>query len=238
MLGRGLAALFNGPSGTGKTMAAGILARALGLDLYRIDLSNVVSKYIGETEKSLARIFAAAEASSAILFFDEADALFGKRSEVKDAHDRYANIEVSYLLQRMESYNGIAVLATNFRQNLDQAFARRLQVTIEFPLPHSTDRERMWRRLLPVEAPQDDDVDLGFLARQFALTGGAIKNCAVAAAFAAAADGSSISMRHLIHAVAKELTKLSQPIVRTQFGPYGDVLRGSTASEAPEQLTA
>ena len=224
MLGQGLAVLFSGPSGTGKTMAAGIMARNLELDLYRIDLSTVVSKYIGETEKNLSRIFAAAETANAILFFDEADALFGKRSDVKDAHDRYANIEVSYLLQRMETYDGVAILATNFRQNLDQAFARRLQINVEFPFPQASDRERIWRQLLPSSVPQATDVDLVYLASQFDLTGGSIKNSVLTAAFAAAAEGSSVAMRHLVRAVSLELSKMDQPVVRTDFGPYYELL--------------
>ena len=220
MQGRGLAVLFSGPSGTGKTMAAGILAKKLELDLYRIDLSTVVSKYIGETEKNLSRIFAEAESANAILFFDEADALFGKRSEVKDAHDRYANIEVSYLLQRMEAYDGLTILATNFRQNLDQAFTRRLQFIVEFPLPQPNDRNRIWKRLFSSDVPQAKDIDWSFLAQTFSLSGGNIKNCALAAAFAAAADGESVGMRHLVQAVAQELEKLNQPVVSSDFGAY------------------
>ena len=144
-LGKGVTALFAGPSGTGKTMAAEMIANALGLDLYKIDLAGVVSKYIGETEKNLDRIFTAAENANAILFFDEADALFGKRSEVRDSHDRYANIEISYLLQKMEEYDGIAILATNLRQNLDEAFVRRLAFTVHFPFPDEESRRRIWR---------------------------------------------------------------------------------------------
>jgi hypothetical protein len=229
MLGRGLAVLFSGASGTGKTMAAGILAKNLELDLYRIDLSTVVSKYIGETEKNLSRIFAEAESANAILFFDEADALFGKRSEVKDAHDRYANIEVSYLLQRMEAYDGLTILATNFRQNLDQAFTRRLQVMVEFPLPQPSDRDRIWRRLFPSNVPQAEDIDWGFLAHQFSLSGGNIKNCALTAAFAAAAEGDPVGMRHLVQAVVQEMEKLDQPIVSSDFGTYEDLVRNRSA---------
>ena len=225
MLGKGLVVLFSGGSGTGKTMAAGILSRNLELDMYRIDLSTVVSKYVGETEKNLSQIFESAESANAILFFDEADSIFGKRSEVKDAHDRYANIEVSYLLQRMESYDGIAILATNFRQNLDTAFARRMHVVIEFPLPSVTDRERIWRQLLPGTVPQSDDIDLSYLARQFGLTGGNIKNCVLTAAFSAAPEGGPISMQHLVQAVARELDKIEQPIVRSDFGSYYDLIQ-------------
>ncbi len=230
-LGRGLAVLFSGASGTGKTLAAGIVAGSLELDLYRIDLATVVSKYIGETEKNLGRIFDAAERANAILFFDEADALFGKRSEVKDAHDRYANIEVSYLLQRMEAYEGVAILATNFRQNLDGAFVRRLHVIVEFPLPSAADRERIWRLLLPASVPQSADVDLAFLARQFALSGGNIRNCALAAAFGAAADDECVTMRHLVQAVARELDKTAQPVLRTAFGPYHALVRSGRERE-------
>ncbi len=225
MLGRGLAVLFNGSSGTGKTMAAGILAKNLELDLYRIDLSTVVSKYIGETEKNLSRIFGEAEAANAILFFDEADALFGKRSEVKDAHDRYANIEVSYLLQRMEAYDGLTILATNFRQNLDQAFTRRLQLMVEFPLPSPSDRERIWRRLLPSTVPQAEDIDWAFLAQKFSLSGGNIKNCALTGAFAAAAEGGAVEMHHLVQAVVQELEKMDRPVVSSDFGVYEELVR-------------
>ncbi len=223
-VGRGMAAMFCGSSGTGKTMAAGILARTLDLDLYRIDLSAVVSKYIGETEKNLARIFDAAEAANAILFFDEADALFGKRSEVKDSHDRHANVEVSYLLQRMESYDGIAILATNLRNNLDVAFSRRLQMIVEFPIPSVADRERIWRRLFTERVPQAPDVDLAYLAKQFGLAGGNVKNCAVAAALAAAAEGRPVEMRHLMQAIAREYEKIGKAVAPSLFEPYGGVV--------------
>ena len=206
-LGRGLATLFAGPSGTGKTMAAGIIAGELGLDLYKIDLSAVVSKYIGETEKNLSRIFDEAETSNAVLFFDEADALFGKRSEVRDSHDRYANIEVGYLLQRMEEYEGIAILATNFRKNMDEAFARRLHFTVEFPFPDRDDRHRIWQGVWPQDTPRDDTLDLDLLADRYELTGGNIRNIAVAAAFLAAADGQIVRMSHVAHAAAREYQK-------------------------------
>ena len=219
--GRGMAVLFAGSSGTGKTMAAGILGRTLDLDLYRIDLSSVVSKYIGETEKNLAKIFEAAEASNAILFFDEADALFGKRSEVRDSHDRHANVEVSYLLQRMEQFDGIAILATNLTGNLDTAFARRLQVSVEFPFPSTADRERIWRRLFPEQVPQAEDVDLAHLAKQFGLSGGSVKNCALAAALTAATENKPVEMRHLVTAVAREYEKLGKPVTQGEFGGWG-----------------
>lgn len=219
-LGKGLTALFSGPSGTGKTMSAGILTRSLGLDMYKVDLSGVVSKYIGETEKNLSRIFDEASTASAILFFDEADAIFGKRSEVKDAHDRYANIEISYLLQKMEEYEGVAILATNFSQNIDDAFTRRLQHLIEFPFPSAEDRERIWRGMFPAGAPVAGDLDFAFLAGQFELTGGNIKNCVLAAAYQAAEEGTEIGMDHLIHGVVRELDKLGQPLTRTAFADY------------------
>ncbi len=219
-LGKGLNALFSGPSGTGKTMAAGILAQSLGLDIYKIDLSGVVSKYIGETEKNLSRIFEEASAANVILFFDEADALFGKRSEVKDAHDRYANIEISYLLQKMEEYAGVSILATNLSQNLDEAFTRRMQFVVDFPFPNAADRERIWRGMFPAAAPRGDDIDFPFLATQFDLAGGNIKNCVLAAAFLAAEDGGVIAMAHLVQGVAREMNKLGRPLQRADFGEY------------------
>ena len=178
-LGKGLSILFAGPSGTGKTMASEIMAGELGLDLYKIDLSTLVSKYIGETEKNLDAVFREAEDSNAILFFDEADAIFGKRSEVRDSHDRYANVEISYLLQKMEEYQGIVILATNFRRNMDDAFVRRLQFAVEFPFPEEEYRLQIWDRVFPREAPLNEDLDLRFLARQLKIAGGNIKNIAV-----------------------------------------------------------
>jgi AAA+ superfamily predicted ATPase len=209
-LGRGLSALFSGHPGTGKTMAAEVIANQLLLDLYKIDLSQVVSKYIGETEKSLNSIFQEAQASNAILFFDEADALFGKRSEVKDAHDRYANIEVSYLLQKMEEYDGIAILATNFRKNIDEAFLRRMQFIIDFPFPDEDERRRIWEGVFPREAPLAADVNFALLARSVRLAGGNLKNIALAAAFFAASDGGVIRKEHLSNATRREYQKLGQ----------------------------
>jgi SpoVK/Ycf46/Vps4 family AAA+-type ATPase len=218
--GKGINALFAGPSGTGKTMAAEVIANELGLDLYRIDLSQVVSKYIGETEKNLDRIFTAAENANAIPFFDEADALFGKRSEVRDSHDRYANIEISYLLQKMEQYEGLAILATNLRQNLDESIVRRLAFTVQFPFPDETHRRRIWAGIWPTEAPLSDEIDLDFLARQFKLSGGNIKNIALAAAFLAAEDGGEITMAHLIRATRREYQKLGKPLTEVELGPF------------------
>jgi hypothetical protein len=214
---QGLKVLFAGESGTGKTMAAQVLARELGLDLFRIDLATVVSKYIGETEQNLDRIFAAAEGSNAILFFDEADALFGKRSEVRDSHDRYANVETAYLLQKMEAYSGAVILATNFRQNLDGAFLRRLDFLIDFPFPEADDRRRLWERLLPPTAPLAADLDVGELAERFKLAGGSIRNASLAAAFMAAEEGGAIGMRLVVRAVALEYEKLGRLPVRAGF---------------------
>jgi hypothetical protein len=207
---RGVTALFSGPPGTGKTMAAEIIAGELGLDLYKIDLSTVVSKYIGETEKNLERIFAEAERSNAILFFDEADALFGKRSEVRDSHDRYANIEISYLLQRMEAYDGVTVLATNLRANLDEAFTRRLQFSVDFPFPEAEDRLRIWQTLLPADVPWDPELDFHLLAHRFRLAGGNIRNILVSAAYLAASDGQRVTMEHLLHSTRRELQKMGR----------------------------
>jgi len=221
VLGKGLAVLFAGPSGTGKTMAAGIIASELGLDLYRIDLSTVISKYIGETEKNLSKIFDEAETSNAILFFDEADALFGKRSEVRDSHDRYANIEVGYLLQRMEQYEGIAILATNFRKNMDEAFVRRLHFTIEFPFPDHEDRHRIWQGIWPADTPRDSALDLHLLARRFEMTGGNIKNVALAAAFLAADGDQIVSMNHVMQATQREFQKTGKLL-----GDFSDPVGG------------
>jgi hypothetical protein len=216
-LGRGLSVLFAGPSGTGKTMAAEVMANELALDLFKIDLSGVVSKYIGETEKNLERIFALAHDANAILLFDEADALFGKRSETKDAHDRYANIEVSYLLQKIEEYDGIVILTSNLRQNLDEAFLRRLQFTVEFPLPDEEARQRIWRAMLPAQAPLNGDLDVADLAQRFRLSGGSIRTIALNAAFLAARDGAPIGMGHMLWAVRREFQKLGKLVDDQQF---------------------
>jgi hypothetical protein len=228
---QGLKVLFAGESGTGKTMAAQVLGAELGLELFRVDLATVVSKYIGETEKNLERIFGAADGSNAILFFDEADALFGKRSEVSDSHDRYANIEVAYLLQRMEQYPGAVILATNFKRNIDDAFVRRLDFVIDFPFPEADDRKRIWRLLLPREAPVAKDVDLDFLATQFKLSGGAIRNCSLGAAFQAADEDSEIEMRHLVRAVALEYGKQGRLTLEADFERFHDLIRVRSGGE-------
>jgi AAA+ superfamily predicted ATPase len=208
--GRGTTALFAGPSGTGKTMAAEVVAGELGLDLFTVDLSSVISKYIGETEKNLERIFTAATEAEAVLLFDEADALFGKRSQVNDAHDRYANVEIAYLLQRMERYEGVAILASNLRTHLDEAFLRRLQFVIDFPFPDQEQRRRIFDVSLPEEAPRHKDLDLDRMAHEVRLAGGEIRNVMLHAAFLAAADESAISDEHLRAAVRHELRKLGR----------------------------
>ncbi len=215
-MGKGLNALFAGPSGTGKTMAADIIAGELGLDLYKIDLSAIVSKYIGETEKNLSQIFIEAETSNAILLFDEADALYGKRSEVRDAHDRYANIEVSYLLQKMEEYTGIVILSTNFKKNLDEAFVRRMHFIVEFPFPEHSDRLKIWQKIWPEEAPCGHDIDLERISR-FEITGGNIRNIALTSAFLAAQKREAIEMRHIIHATKREFNKIGKLINTVDF---------------------
>ena len=216
--GRGIGALFSGSSGTGKTMAAEVLANYLKLDLYRIDLASVVSKYIGETEKNLKKVFDAAEQSGAILFFDEADALFGKRTEVKDSHDRYANIEVNYLLQRMEDYRGLAILATNRKSALDRAFLRRLRFLVDFPFPDAESRRNIWKKVFPPLADVGD-LDYDVLSR-LEIPGGNIKNIALNAAFLAASEGSAIEMNHVMHAVRREYTKVEKMVTESEFGQY------------------
>lgn len=222
--GKGLNVLFTGPSGVGKTMAAEVLAGELSLDLYQIDLSTVVSKYIGETEKNLSAIFREAEQTQTLLFFDEADALFGKRTEVKDAHDRYANIEVNYLLQRVEQYEGVVILATNLQQNLDDAFLRRMQEVLEFPFPDAELRERIWRGHFPKGAPTGADIDFQFLAQNFKWPGGNIKNIVLSAAFLAAQESKPITMSHLILATRAEYQKEGKLPLKTDFGRYYDLI--------------
>ncbi len=208
--GRGVSALFAGESGTGKTLAAEVIAGDLGLVMYKIDLSSVVSKYIGETEKNLNSIFSEAQSGNAILFFDEADALFGKRSEVRDAHDRYANIEVAYLLQQIEDYDGLVVLATNFRQNIDEAFTRRLDFLIDFPFPDVPYRQQIWAAHFPVNAPLAAEVNLAEVAARYRLAGGNIRNAAIAAAYLAAADGQVITQAHIRSAIRREHQKMGR----------------------------
>ncbi len=220
--GKGLSLLFAGPPGTGKTMAAEIIAGELGLELYRIDLSRIVSKYIGETEQRLSELFAEAENSGAILFFDEGDALFGKRTEVKDAHDKYANLEAAYLLQRIEAYDGVSILATNLLQNMDEALIRRMSFVVKFPFPDAAERERIFRVHLPPQAPVAAEVDLAFLAARLEVSGGYIKNIALAAAFLAAGSGKPIQMEHFVRAARQELRKMGKILVKENFSPYLD----------------
>lgn len=224
----GLSVLFSGPPGTGKTMAAEVLSAALHLPMYRIDLSQVVNKYIGETEKNLKRIFDAAERSDCVLFFDEADALFGKRTEVKDAHDRFANIEISYLLERMERFKGLAILATNRRKDLDEAFLRRLRYIIEFPLPGETERVRIWQSVFPTKV-DIQELDIAFLAKQFQLTGGNIRSVAFNACLQSAQHGDGkkpkIGMAAVLVAVKRELEKMDRVANEHLFGQYQVLLR-------------
>jgi SpoVK/Ycf46/Vps4 family AAA+-type ATPase len=213
--GLGLSALFSGPSGTGKTLAAEVLAGELRLDLYRIDLSAVVSKYIGETEKNLKQVFDAAEEGGALLLFDEADALFGKRGEVKDSHDRYANIEVGYLLQRMEAYRGLAILTTNLKASLDKAFQRRLRFSVNFPFPDAAQREAIWSRIFPSKTPTE-----GVQPRRLAqlnIAGGNIRNIAMNAAFLAAAKGEPVRMSDLLEAARLEAQKIERPLTDAEI---------------------
>jgi SpoVK/Ycf46/Vps4 family AAA+-type ATPase len=225
---RGIAALFSGPSGTGKTTSAEVVASALGLDLYVVNLAMVVDKYIGETEKNLERIFEEAEGVNGVLLFDEADALFGKRSEVSDARDRYANIETAYLLQRMERFDGIAILATNLRSNLDDAFTRRLDGIVEFPLPEPVQRERLWRHFVG-RLPLAGDVDLAFCARAFALSGGSIHAIALGVAMTAAAGRRDADMGDVVRSVAAEYRKLGRLCHESEFGQYSRLLDPSAA---------
>jgi ATP-dependent 26S proteasome regulatory subunit len=208
--GKGLSVLFSGPPGTGKTMAAEVIAHELKLDLYKIDLSGVVSKYIGETEKNLSKIFQEAETSNAILFFDEADALFGKRTEVSDAHDRYANFETSYLLQKMEEYEGVVILASNLRENMDEGFTRRIRFIVEFPFPDEASRLLIWKTHFPKETPISEDIDYEFLSKQFQIAGGNIKNIVLNSAFLAAENGRIINMEHILRGTQREFEKIGK----------------------------
>ncbi|MFE7482714.1 ATP-binding protein [Streptomyces sp. NPDC057552] len=218
--GRGVIAMFAGESGTGKTMSAEVVARDLGMELYVVDLSTVVDKYIGETEKNLERIFVEASDVNGILLFDEADAIFGKRSQVKDAHDKHANMESAYLLQRMESFDGIAVLTTNLRANLDEAFTRRLDVIAEFPMPDAEQRLALWDRCLGTSIPRDPALDLAFCADRFELAGGSIRACAVTAAYLAAESRAPLAMDQIVTAVLQEYRKLGRLVLESEFGPW------------------
>jgi SpoVK/Ycf46/Vps4 family AAA+-type ATPase len=207
-----------------------VLANELGLELFRIDLATVVSKWLGETEKNLDRVFAAAQGANAVLFFDEADAVFGRRSDVQDSHDRYANLQTAYLLQRMERHDGPVVLATNMRGNIDDAFLRRMDAVVEFPFPTAEFRLRLWELLLPEEAPRAADVDLDFLAERFELSGGGIRNAAIAGAVLAAQEGTTIGMEQLVRGVAMEYAKLGRLTLAADFDRYHDLVRSGAAS--------
>jgi hypothetical protein len=223
--GHGVTALFAGDSGTGKTMSAEVIAADLRLDLYTVNLATVVDKYIGETEKNLERIFAEAGGVNAVLFFDEADAIFGKRSDVRDAHDRYANIESAYLLQRLETFDGLAVLATNLRANIDEAFTRRLDAIVDFPAPTPELRRSLWSRCLTPPLPVADDIDLDFLATSFELAGGNIRSASTTAAYLAAAAGTPVTMLQVIAAVEQEYRKLGRLVLEREFGHYYPMVR-------------
>ena len=225
-LGKGLNVLFSGPSGTGKTMVAEIIAGEVDLDIYKIDLSSVVSKYIGETEKNLQKIFKEAETSNAILFFDEADSLFGKRSEIRDSHDRYANIEINYLLQKMEEHDGIVILSTNFKKNVDDAFLRRMHFAIEFSSPDEKLRKKIWSIIFPHDTPVGENVDFSFLSK-FKITGGNIKNIALSAAFLAAGDSSAVEMEHIVRATKREFQKIGKLCIKEDFGKYYELIEGN-----------
>jgi SpoVK/Ycf46/Vps4 family AAA+-type ATPase len=205
---RGLTALFYGPPGTGKSMVAGLIARELGLELYRIDLSRVVSKWLGETEKNLAEVFDAAEDGQVVLLFDEADALFARRTEVKSSNDRYANLEVNYLLQRLDSFEGVAILTTNLDGSIDPAFKRRMSMRLQFPFPDEDIRKRLWAAHIPNATPVASDLDFGELARRFPLSGGYIRNSALRAAFIAAQERRPLAQEHLLRAIALEYREL------------------------------
>ena len=222
--GRGVSMLFAGPPGTGKTMAAQVVANDLGIEIYKVDLSQIVSKYIGETEKNLNDLFNEAKKSNVILFFDETDALLGKRTEVKDSHDKNSNLETSYLLQKMEEYDGITVMSTNYLENIDQAFFRRISYVIHFPFPDVESRKKIWENMYPENVPLEEDVDFDYLANQFEIAGGNIKNIAVVSAFLAAKENSKVGMKHIIKAIKYELTKQGKTVLREDFGEHGYLL--------------
>ena len=221
MYGKGVSMLFAGPPGTGKTMAAQVVASELGIDIYKVNLSKIVSKYIGETEKNLDTLFNEAKKSNVILFFDETDALLGKRTEVKDSHDKNSNLETSYLLQKMEEYDGITVLSTNYVENIDSAFFRRITYVIHFSFPDVNSRREIWKSIFPSDVPLADDIDFDYLASQFEIAGGNIKNIAVVAAFLAAQSKEKVCMRHIIKAIKYELTKQGKTLINDDFGENG-----------------
>lgn len=218
--GYGIKALFSGGPGTGKTMCAEVIAGSLGLDMFKVDLSSVISRWVGETEKNLKEIFDAAEGGSSVVLFDEADALFGSRGEVKQAQDRFANQEVSFLLQRLEAFEGCVILTTNLQENIDEAFLRRFGMVVEFPMPSPRERQKLWERAIPEYAPRADDLDTWYLASNFVLAGGAIVNAAINACIHAASESESVSMRHAVTSIARELHKNGKQVNRVHFGEY------------------
>lgn len=224
--GRGLSILFSGPPGTGKTMAAQVITNQLHMQLFKVQLSQVISKYIGETEKNLRRVFEEAKNANCVLFFDETDALFGKRSEVKDSHDRHANIETAYLLQQMEEYDGVVLMATNLLQNIDEAFMRRISFVVQFPFPDAPTRKLLWKKMLDAKAPLGD-IDWDFLAENFRMAGGNIKNCIIHAAFLAAAEGVPIGMRQLLTGIVNEQRKNNTVVLREDLKQYADLVFGN-----------
>jgi AAA+ superfamily predicted ATPase len=223
--GFGMKALFSGGPGTGKTMAAEVIAHTLGLDMYRVDLSSVVSRWVGETEKNLKKIFDAAEGGTAVILFDEADALFGSRGETKQAQDRFANQEVSFLLQRLEVFEGCAILTTNLQENIDEAFLRRFGAVIEFPMPTVIQRKALWQRAIPDGAPRDPDLNIDELAENFIIAGGNIVSAAINACIIAATRGEAVAQRHAIEAIARELIKMGKQVSRVHFGEYYEFVR-------------
>ncbi len=219
--GNGVSMIFAGPPGTGKTMAAQVLAAELNMELYRVELPSVVDKYIGETEKKLNRIFTEAEKSMAILFFDEADVLFSKRTEIKESNDKYNNMEIAFLLQKMEEYEGVSILATNYLQNFDSAFRRRISDIIDFPLPDAALRRQMWQSMLPERLPISDEIDFSFLAEQFEITGSMIKNILIYASFLAAETPyPQVTMEHILKGLSHELEKSGKKLSRDEYGEY------------------
>jgi len=223
--GRGLSILFSGPPGTGKTMGAQVMAKELHLKIYKVDMSQVISKYIGETEKNLYEVFSEAGESNAILFFDEADAIFGKRTNVKDSHDKYANVETSFLLQKIEEYDGISILASNYLQNIDEAFLRRITFIIKFPFPDADYRKQIWTSVFPKKAELSRGIDFGYLAGNFELSGSSIKSIALAASFMAVSDGMPISMLQLVKCIYRELGKGGKVVMKEQFREYAHFLK-------------
>lgn len=225
LYGRGLSMLFTGPPGTGKTMAAQVVANELELEIYKVDLSKVISKYIGESEKNLGEVFDSAKRSNVILLFDETDALFGKRTEVKDSHDKNANVETSYLLQKMEEYDGITIMTTNFIENIDKAFFRRINYVIHFNFPDIASRKEIWIKMFPKETPLDQDINFDFLAKKFEIAGGSIKNAVITSTFMAASESSKVGMKHIIKALEYEIKKQGKIVSKSDFGEYGYLLR-------------